>query len=230
MKFGGTSVESPTPSSASPASSSAQQHRQPSRGGVGHGQDHQQAARHRRRRGWQARSMLWLRSTSSSAIICATVFPGELAAPISTGSSTSISRSSTELVKGLGGAGRTDAALHRRHFQLSASGSRAYIVSSCFSSIFGMTPCMSIRATSSSPTTATRRPVRCSRKPTPPLAATVPPAAQATVVVMGGFIASTEDGVTTTLGRGGSDYHRVHRGRRTSAPKRSRSGPTSTAC
>ena len=26
------------------------------------------------------------------------------------------------------------------------------------------------------------------------------------VVVMGGFIASTEDGVTTTLGRGGSDY------------------------
>jgi aspartate kinase len=43
------------------------------------------------------------------------------------------------------------------------------------------------------------------------LAATIPPmvatpAAKQVVVVMGGFIASTEDGVTTTLGRGGSDY------------------------
>ena len=33
------------------------------------------------------------------------------------------------------------------------------------------------------------------------------------VVVMGGFIGSTEDGVTTTLGRGGSRFHRLHRGR-----------------
>jgi aspartate kinase len=38
------------------------------------------------------------------------------------------------------------------------------------------------------------------------LKATVPPLAEAGVVVMGGFISSTEDGVTTTLGRGGSDY------------------------
>ena len=38
------------------------------------------------------------------------------------------------------------------------------------------------------------------------LAKTVPPLATGSVVVMGGFIASTEDGVTTTLGRGGSDY------------------------
>ncbi len=38
------------------------------------------------------------------------------------------------------------------------------------------------------------------------LAATVPPMAQDAVVVMGGFIASSEDGVTTTLGRGGSDF------------------------
>ena len=38
------------------------------------------------------------------------------------------------------------------------------------------------------------------------LAATIPPLAAKQVVVMGGFIASTEDGVTTTLGRGGSDY------------------------
>jgi aspartate kinase len=34
----------------------------------------------------------------------------------------------------------------------------------------------------------------------------IPPLAAQSVVVMGGFIASTEDGVTTTLGRGGSDY------------------------
>jgi aspartate kinase len=34
----------------------------------------------------------------------------------------------------------------------------------------------------------------------------LPPLAADSVVVMGGFIASTEDGVTTTLGRGGSDY------------------------
>jgi aspartate kinase len=38
------------------------------------------------------------------------------------------------------------------------------------------------------------------------LAATIPPLARDSVVVMGGFIASTEDGVTTTLGRGGSDF------------------------
>jgi aspartate kinase len=34
----------------------------------------------------------------------------------------------------------------------------------------------------------------------------IPPLVQDQVVVMGGFIASTEDGVTSTLGRGGSDY------------------------
>jgi aspartate kinase len=38
------------------------------------------------------------------------------------------------------------------------------------------------------------------------LAACIPQLAQNQVVVMGGFIASTEDGVTTTLGRGGSDF------------------------
>src|SRR5262249_39109918 len=38
------------------------------------------------------------------------------------------------------------------------------------------------------------------------LAECVPDLAKAKVVVMGGFIGSTEDGVTTTLGRGGSDY------------------------
>jgi aspartate kinase len=38
------------------------------------------------------------------------------------------------------------------------------------------------------------------------LAATLPPLARDAVVVMGGFIGSTRDGVTTTLGRGGSDF------------------------
>jgi aspartate kinase len=38
------------------------------------------------------------------------------------------------------------------------------------------------------------------------LEAMIPPLAKKQVVVMGGFIGATEDGVTTTLGRGGSDY------------------------
>src|ERR1700733_971128 len=38
------------------------------------------------------------------------------------------------------------------------------------------------------------------------LAELIPPLAESRVVVMGGFIASTEEGVTTTLGRGGSDF------------------------
>jgi aspartate kinase len=38
------------------------------------------------------------------------------------------------------------------------------------------------------------------------LAKTIPPLAAESVVVMGGFIAATHDGVTTTLGRGGSDF------------------------
>jgi aspartate kinase len=38
------------------------------------------------------------------------------------------------------------------------------------------------------------------------LAAVIPGLAQSRVVVMGGFIAATQDGVTSTLGRGGSDF------------------------
>jgi aspartate kinase len=38
------------------------------------------------------------------------------------------------------------------------------------------------------------------------LAATIPPLVRKAVVVMGGFIGATEAGVTTTLGRGGSDF------------------------
>ncbi len=38
------------------------------------------------------------------------------------------------------------------------------------------------------------------------LAEAIPPLTRQHVVVMGGFIASTEDGITTTLGRGGSDF------------------------
>ena len=38
------------------------------------------------------------------------------------------------------------------------------------------------------------------------LAKVIPPLAKDKIVVMGGFIGATEDGVTTTLGRGGSDF------------------------
>jgi aspartate kinase len=38
------------------------------------------------------------------------------------------------------------------------------------------------------------------------LAAAVPPLAKDAVVVLGGFIGATDEGVTTTLGRGGSDF------------------------
>ncbi len=38
------------------------------------------------------------------------------------------------------------------------------------------------------------------------LAGAIPPLVEQRVVVMGGFIGATEDGVTTTLGRGGSDF------------------------
>ena len=38
------------------------------------------------------------------------------------------------------------------------------------------------------------------------LCAAIPPLSEDSVVVMGGFIASTHQGVTTTLGRGGSDF------------------------
>ena len=38
------------------------------------------------------------------------------------------------------------------------------------------------------------------------LGKTIPPLARKQVVITGGFIGSSEDGVTTTLGRGGSDY------------------------
>jgi aspartate kinase len=38
------------------------------------------------------------------------------------------------------------------------------------------------------------------------LAAMIPPIAEHSVVVMGGFIGATDEGVTTTLGRGGSDF------------------------
>ncbi len=38
------------------------------------------------------------------------------------------------------------------------------------------------------------------------IAQTIPPLTRDAVVVMGGFIGATESGVTTTLGRGGSDY------------------------
>jgi len=60
------------------------------------------------------------------------------------------------------------------------------------------------------------------------LAEVLPPLAKDKIVVMGGFIASTEEGVTTTLGRGGSDFTAAIVG--AGVPKRSRSGPTWMAC
>ena len=61
------------------------------------------------------------------------------------------------------------------------------------------------------------------------LAREIPPLAARGVVVMGGFIASTEEGVTTTLGRGGSDFSGAIVAP-ASVRKKFRSGPTSTAC
>ena len=45
------------------------------------------------------------------------------------------------------------------------------------------------------------------------LAEVIPPLARERVVVMGGFIASTEEGTASTLGRGGSDFTASHRRR-----------------
>ena len=51
------------------------------------------------------------------------------------------------------------------------------------------------------------------------------------IPVMGGYIGSAQgNGVTTTLGRGGSRLQRVARRCRACRRRRSRSGPTSTAC
>ena len=120
-------------------------------------------------------------------------------------SSTSLSRSSTELVKGRRRAGRADAALHRRHLQLRRAALQLHRHARA-SALSGMpaahvdsrdvivTDKRHTQAAPLFPQTYAR------------LAATIPPLAQDNVVVMGGFIGATEDGVTTTLGRGGSDF------------------------
>jgi len=54
--------------------------------------------------------------------------------------------------------------------------------------------------------------------------------ARGEIPVLGGFIGATAEGVTTTLGRGGSDYSAVESSGRASTPQKSRSGPTWTAC
>ena len=61
------------------------------------------------------------------------------------------------------------------------------------------------------------------------LMAVIPQSAQTHVPVMGGFIASTVNGVTTTLGRGGSDYTASIVGAGIGAEE-IQSGPTWTAC
>jgi len=61
------------------------------------------------------------------------------------------------------------------------------------------------------------------------LAGAIPPLARERVPVLGGFIGATEDGVTTTLGRGGSDFTASIVGA-APMPARFKSGPTWTAC
>ena len=71
---------------------------------------------------------------------------------------------------------------------------------------------------------------RCSpRRPSALMAHVDPPLAAGRVPVLGGFVGATRDGVTTTLGRGGSDYSAAIVGACLGAA-RSRSGPTWTAC
>ena len=59
------------------------------------------------------------------------------------------------------------------------------------------------------------------------VAARRPLAAARQVPIVGGYVGATTGGVTTTLGRGGSDYSAAILGRR-STPAKSRSGPMST--
>ena len=62
------------------------------------------------------------------------------------------------------------------------------------------------------------------------LQATVDPVlVQRRIVVIGGFVGATKEGITTTLGRGGSII-RLRSSARASARRRFRSGPTWTAC
>ncbi len=59
----------------------------------------------------------------------------------------------------------------------------------------------------SSPTTSTPPPCRSRSRPARPSSARLlPRLAEGRVPVLGGFVGSTVAGVTTTLGRGGSDY------------------------
>jgi aspartate kinase len=110
----------------------------------------------------------------------------------------------TELVKGLAVLGELTP---RSVDAISSYGERlsSYIVSLAFE-YFGM-PCAHVDSrkvivTDSRHTQAAPLFAETYRR----LAATVAPLAENKVVVMGGFIACTEAGVTSTLGRGGSDF------------------------
>ena len=80
-------------------------------------------------------------------------------------------------------------------------------------------PRTSTLVTSSLPIRVIPRPLHFLPQTYSRLAATIPPLAREKVVVMGGFIGATEEGVTSTLGRGGFGFHcgdcgRRNRGRR----------------
>ena len=215
MKFGGTSVESAAAIERVAGIVKARVGAASRGGGFRHGQDDQQAAGHRRRPPSKASAT----NTSASFTICAIFIRAKPARWCRSTHRAGLDRIAGRAFPGTDRTGqrtrrarRTDAALDRRHLQLRRAAFQLHRDAGV-SSISACPPCMSIRATSSSPTIATRRPRRIFPKPTRAWPKPCRRWRAEHVVVMGGFIASTHEGVTTTLGRGGSDFTRVHRGR-----------------
>ena len=102
--------------------------------------------------------------------------------------------------------GRADAARDGCDFDLMESESRASSSPRFFDNAGIAAVHVDSRQRDRDGSAGTCRPLLCFAESNAKLAATIPPLAREQVVVMGGFIGSTEDGVTTTLGRGGSDY------------------------
>ena len=109
---------------------------------------------------------------------------------------------------------RTDAALHRRHFQLRRAPLQLHRHAGLPPLRHGgrrIVDSRDVIVTDQRHTQAAPLLPRDLRAPGRDAFRRSP---QSSVVVMGGFIGSTEDGVTTTLGRGGIRLHRLHRRRR----------------
>ena len=207
MKFGGTSVESAAAIERVAGIVKARLTAPPRRGGFGHGQDHQQAAGHRERRHSRASA----RSTFGRFTICAIstrAKPGRWCRSTSALTSKRTLdehfQELTELVKGIAVLGELTP---RSIDAISSYGERlsSYIVTLAFRH-FGL-PAVHVDSRKVIVTdSATRRPRRCSTRPTRAWRQPCRRLPRRQVVVMGGFIGSTEEGVTTTLGRGGSDF------------------------